>query len=247
MGQAPLRKAGVLTAVIEGCTVGQTCPCLDGSGGGLGRPGLGSEHTQGCPRGPCARKGQALTLLPVHLPPGPSPPFWAPGWTTTRRTCQPPDVPSEAAGSLRATQHAWFRPGVPCPPSLDSAGGPGCTEAEPKVKKTEGRCMWVSGEGSVLAPHGGAPEAGVGLEERLDSEHQAGGRQSGRRLGDGSFLAAASAGDSGLCTHRSLSDRGAGGGLGRRTVGMAGQGCDAPGPATGPCLYRRPQMTLREG
>ena len=40
----------------------------------------------------------------------------------------------------------------------------------------------------------------------------------------------------GLGKHRSVSDLGAAGGLGRRTGGMAGQGYDASGPATGPCL-----------
>ena len=49
----------------------------------------------------------------------------------------------------------------------------------------------------------------------------------------------------GLCTHRSVSDLGAAGGLGSRTMGTAWQGCDASGPATGPCLCRRPRRTPR--
>jgi hypothetical protein len=34
------------------------------------------------------REGGArpLMLLPIHLPPAPSPPSWAPGWTSTQRT-----------------------------------------------------------------------------------------------------------------------------------------------------------------
>ena len=50
----------------------------------------------------------------------------------------------------------------------------------------------------------------------------------------------------GYATHRSVSDLGAAGGLGRRTMGMAWQGYDASGPATGPFLCRRLRMTPRQ-
>ena len=49
------------------------------------------------------------------------------------------------------------------------------------------------------------------------------------------------------CAHRSESDLGAAGLLVRRMVQMPGHGCDALGPAAGPCLCRRPWMRLRGG
>ncbi|XP_043451926.1 uncharacterized protein LOC122492275 [Prionailurus bengalensis] len=46
----------------------------------------------------------------------------------------------------------------------------------------------------------------------------------------------------GLCALRSVSDLGAAGGEGGRTLRMAGRGCDASGPAAGHCLYRNQPM-----
>ena len=46
----------------------------------------------------------------------------------------------------------------------------------------------------------------------------------------------------GLCALRSVSDLGAAGGEGGRTLRMAGRGCDASGPAAGHCLYRNQRM-----
>ena len=46
----------------------------------------------------------------------------------------------------------------------------------------------------------------------------------------------------GLCTLRSVSDLGATGGEGGRTLRMAGHGCDVSGLAAGHCLYRNQLM-----
>ena len=114
---------GLPPVELPAAPAGWTCPCMDGGGGRLGGPGLWTEHPQGCPRGPCARKGQALTLLPVRLPPVPSPPFWAPSWTILGGLLSAPRLSlPQAAGGLRTAQHAWFRPGAPCPPSAGPAG-----------------------------------------------------------------------------------------------------------------------------
>ena len=70
------------------------------------------EGARGGPRG---RKGQALTLLPARLPPVPSPPSWAPGWTSTRRTSFSPPT-SPASGSW------WPTCSSTCPAPTWSAG-----------------------------------------------------------------------------------------------------------------------------
>ena len=46
----------------------------------------------------------------------------------------------------------------------------------------------------------------------------------------------------GLCTFRSVSDLGAAGGEGGRTLRMTGWGCDVSGPSAGHCLYRNQPM-----
>ena len=53
------------------------------------------------------RKGQALTLLPTHLPPVLSPPSWAPGWTRARRTSVSPPT-SPASGNWWPTCRSTY-------------------------------------------------------------------------------------------------------------------------------------------
>ena len=72
------------------------------------------------------------------------------------------------------------------------------TEAEPEAEKPGAGCLWVWGRVRA-GPTGKSPQRLVwGLEQLLGTERPAGGRQSGRRPCEGSFLAVASLGGPGL-------------------------------------------------
>ena len=185
-------------------------------------------------------RARPLILLPARLFPGSSPPFWAHGWTSSQEHLSAPDslclkqlvayVQLNMPGS--DLEHCTYLPWT----LLE--------DLDPPTVRNRGVGVYgCVGMGQCWAPPGEALR-GWGQEQRLDSEHPADGQQSGRRAGESSFLSTASLGGSGLCKHRSVSDLGASGGVGRRTVRMAGQGCDASRPATSPCLCRTPQMTL---
>uniref|UniRef100_A0A452QX72 Ral guanine nucleotide dissociation stimulator n=1 Tax=Ursus americanus TaxID=9643 RepID=A0A452QX72_URSAM len=130
----------------------------------------------------------------------PSPPFWAPGWTSTRRTSVSPQTfPASSSWwptcSSTCLVLTWSAVPTFCWPSWSTQGP---RRLSPRVRRLGlGACGvqgWVG-----AGPTGRSPRRLVwGQEQGLGSEHPAGRRQSGRRPGEGSFLAAASLGAPGL-------------------------------------------------
>ena len=172
-------------------------PCRDGSltqVRGCARTGLrGIWEKQGHWAGArWVRPGRALTPL-AHSP---SLPWQATDELGRRREDTHPSPPPESP--------VLGRPSLPPRPLPAVLHCTAVLDTEPTEAKSEGEkagvgCLWLCGEGSVLGPTGRSPHRPVwGQEPRLGSEHPGGGLHSGRRPGEGSFVAAASPGGPGL-------------------------------------------------